>query len=164
MLRQRLSLFLAIALLVSLLPHYAFDTYAQEAAAGACGASLSWSFDASSETLTILGHGDMYDYSLNADGTSGAPWAGHAAQIDKIVLPDGLTKIGSAAFCNTRIEEAVIPDQVTVIGAKAFWQCDALTDLAVPRSVTQMGEDSGSMSTRIPTPCSTLCKITYPIC
>ncbi|MBR4656144.1 MAG: leucine-rich repeat domain-containing protein, partial [Oscillospiraceae bacterium] len=93
-------------------------------ASGVCGDNLTWTLDEEG-TLTISGTGDMWDYSL----TSPAPWSSYNATNKTVVLPEGLTRIGSYAFYNFSNSISyifgsgntlTIPDSVREIGAGAF--------------------------------------------
>ena len=120
--------------------------------ANMCGDNLVWEFDEGNGTLTIRGTGEMYDY----DGSS--PWyslRGHiktvvveegvttigndafraCRQIEKIELPDTLTRIGESAFSLTKIEEINIPYGVTTIERATFSLCLNLKRVAIPESV-----------------------------
>lgn len=65
---------------------------------GACGAAkyysseVFWLYDADAKTLTIKGSGAMADYA----SASEAPWSGY--DVEKIVVEDGVTRIGAYAF------------------------------------------------------------------
>ena len=65
--------------------------------------------------------------------------------IREIILPDGLTGIGSQAFsyCNdlTYIE---IPEGVTIIGYCAFEGCSSLTNITISEGVTHIGRGAFS--------------------
>lgn len=85
-------------------------------------------------TLTIFGSGAMADYE-----TKGTPWYNDRGSITKIILPEGLTRIGKSAFLQTAITEIKIPDTVTSIGQNAFWNCNKIVT-EIPASVTELGE------------------------
>ena len=57
-----------------------------------------------------------------------------------IVIPSGVTKIGSDAFrwCSA-IRTVVIPDSVAEIGSGAFCDCTGLTSITIPGSVKSIG-------------------------
>lgn len=74
--------------------------------------------------LSISGDGKMDDYETTAD----VPWYSERLNINKIVISDGITSIGSKAFygcINATI--AKIPESVTVIGENAFMDCDEIS-------------------------------------
>ncbi|UPS45439.1 leucine-rich repeat domain-containing protein [Prevotella sp. E15-22] len=83
---------------------------------GTCGDNLKWEFTSSDSTLTISGTGDMDDYDPGKD-----PWRHYISKINKIILPEGLSKIGSWAFYNAgNLKELTIPASVTQINEYAF--------------------------------------------
>ena len=96
-----------------------------------------------------------------------------------LVIPDGVTSIGSYAFYNcSGLTSITIPDSVTSIGNYAFEGCSGLTSITIPDSVTSIGRYafygcSGLTSITIPdsvtsigssafSDCSGLTSITIP--
>lgn len=66
--------------------------------------------------------------------------------IRKIVLPEGLNKIGTSAFCELSALESVnIPKSVRSIGEYAFRDCYSLKSIIVPEGVTDIGNNAFSM-------------------
>lgn len=61
------------------------------------------------------------------------------SDIEKIVLPKGLTYIGESAFEGSRIEKIVLPEGLTYIGESAFAYSN-LESITIPVSVTEIGE------------------------
>lgn len=65
--------------------------------------------------------------------------------IESIVLPESITKIGSATFWSDVFSGCIflkkvnIPDGVTYIGGHAFKNCKSLTSIIIPDSVTNVG-------------------------
>ena len=58
----------------------------------------------------------------------------------KVVIPEGVTAIGHAAFINnTVVSEVVIPDSVCEIAQAAFQSCTKLTRVLIPGSVKAVG-------------------------
>ena len=107
-------------------------TFTAEAAAGnKCGDSLYWELDGN--TLTITGSGAMDDY-----GDSGAPWCGDAQSITEIILPEGLTYIGSFAFEYCDIGSIALPESLETIGDEAFLECSSLMEIHLPAGVTSV--------------------------
>ena len=94
-LKRFLSILLATALMLSILPVSAFAETVETTypVTGSCGESLAWSLDENG-TLTVSGTGEMADYT--ADG--GQPWAGYSAQISSLIIENGVTKLGAFAF------------------------------------------------------------------
>ncbi len=52
-----------------------------------------------------------------------------------IVIPDGITRIGTKAFFSSKIRSVTIPETVRYIGADAFYWCDNLAEVHIPDSV-----------------------------
>ncbi|MBR2722257.1 MAG: leucine-rich repeat domain-containing protein [Clostridia bacterium] len=64
----------------------------------------------------------------------------YCKSLKSIVLPDSVTSIGNAAFefC-TNLVSITIPNSVTGIGHYAFYDCFDLTSIVIPDSVTSIG-------------------------
>ena len=102
---------------------------------GTCGTNLTWTY--SSQTLTISGYGDMTNYSVNG---SDAPWEIFSLSIRQVILPDGITSIGTGAFANfAYLSSITIPNSVTSIGDWAFAFCSAMTSVTMSENVTSIG-------------------------
>lgn len=57
-----------------------------------------------------------------------------------VVVPEGVTKIGSEAFTGlSSLESITLPDSVTQIGWSAFSGCTSLAGVTIPDSVTEIG-------------------------
>ena len=106
-----------------------------EVIGGSCGANVNWILE--NGVLTITGNGTMNDY------TWGTPalWMEYAALITNVVIEDGVTSIGDAAFYKcTGLTSIVIPNSVTSIGYEAFYKCTGLTSIVIPNSVTSIDD------------------------
>lgn len=63
----------------------------------------------------------------------------------EVMIPEGVTAIGEAAFEDcSRLEAVEIPNSVTDIGGWAFSGCDSLMDVEIPGCVTNIGEEAFS--------------------
>lgn len=104
---------------------------------GTCGDNLTWTLD-SDGVLTISGTGDMKNYSY------ASPWSSYNSTINSVVIGNGVTTIGDAAFRNcSSLDTVTIPESVTRIGAGAFRDCVNLDNVTIGDGVTSI-EDSGS--------------------
>lgn len=114
------------------------------------GISGSW-------ILYLSGSGSMPDFNRPED----VPWGSYMSHVDEIVLPSGITSIGSYAFYTNYIAygypiRMTIPNTVKKIGKMAF-AYSALRDITIPKGVTSIG--AGAFSG-----CSLSIKILDPDC
>ena len=73
-----------------------------------------------------------------------------------VVIPDGVTRIGSRAFkCCSGLESIIIPEGVTEIGRSAFFRCSNLASVIIPGTVTEIEPGAFSM-------CSSLASVIIP--
>lgn len=57
----------------------------------------------------------------------------------EVIVPVGVIKIFDDAFRNTIVKSVVIPEGVTSIGSQAFSNCTSLTNVSIPKSMTSIG-------------------------
>ena len=113
---------------------------------GKCGDSASWKLDADG-VLTITGAGPMADY-----GAYGPWYIAHLADINKVVVQEGVTAIGSYAFASLeRVTSVTLPEGVTSIGSSAFENCGlmaygGLGAVTLPEGLTAIGSSAFSGS------------------
>jgi hypothetical protein len=110
-------------------------------------------------TLTISGNGAMADYNY---WNNAAPWESFRNAIKTLVIQDGVTTVGEAAFTDcSGLTAVTISNSVTTIGRWAFVRCSSLTGVTIPNSVTIIGEEafagcSGLTSVTIPNSVTTI--------
>ena len=98
---------------------------------GNCGSNVKWKFDEYSGILSIDGTGQMYNYSIDSNGQSNAPWYSFRVKIKEINVGRGVTSIGNYAFYHCTYLWCVdLPSSVTSIGDCAFSHCLSLYGLA----------------------------------
>lgn len=120
---------------------FTFESLGSVSQSGKCGTKLTWTL--AETTLTISGTGSMDNYSSYWDETAmayatTAPWFG--LPYTQLVLEEGITSIGSYAFCDSSLTGSVeIPEGVTAIGAYAFNSCDQFTELSLPATLKAIG-------------------------
>ena len=107
-------------------------------ASGTTG-SLTWVFTTNG-TLTISGTGAMPDYIYTSVISTTIPWISHRSAITKVVITDGITRIGNYAFYNCKgLTSITLPNNLTSIGNYAFQNCTGLTSIPLPNSLTSIG-------------------------
>ena len=118
--------------------------FAEKVYAGTCGDDARWSFNVSSKTLTISGTGSIDRYkTVDLFSTEvNRPWQEVADQIEKVVIGEGITNLGSHAFsyCNN-LEEVNISSTCDSYGSMSFANCPNLKKMVVAaNSVYQANE------------------------
>lgn len=137
--RRVMSMFLALVMVVGMMPLFPTQVQAAEATSGKCGENLTWTLDADG-TLTINGTGNMNDYT-STYYRNPAPWYSQRASIKKLSISYSVTSIGNYAFFGcTGLTSINIPSSVTTIGNDAFSCCKNLADINIPNSVTSIGD------------------------
>lgn len=68
---------------------------------------------------------------------------GSQLSVPKIILSDGITKVGAYAFADRKdLEEIELPATLTTIEEGAFSNCPSLEEATLPASITQIGESA----------------------
>lgn len=120
-----------------------------------CGEGVTWKLE--SGTLTISGNGEMKDYESSDKNQNASPWYSQRELINKVVVEEGVSKIGRCAFYgsnlksvdlpasitsiemsafeSTKLESIVIPDGVPRIEDEVFSRCSNLKSVIIPKSV-----------------------------
>ena len=98
--------------------------------------------------LIISGNVAMGNYSYSSSSSGCAPWG---TNITSVVIEEGVTNIGTCAFCSCNsLMSVTIPSSVTSIGFYAFYGCSSLASITIPNSVTVIGpsafEDCDSLT------------------
>ena len=126
---------IALCMLLTLIPSMAF---AEGETSGKCGENLTWQYDETTKTLTISGTGEMYSYYETAvTFRKIAPWRENEEiknYLEKVIIEDGVTTIGSYAFYGCpNLEEVVLSESVTEIRSDAFYGCTALKTISIDK-------------------------------
>ncbi len=136
---ERLKRFLILMVVMNLLLSLmVFAVFAADevVAGGSCGSKISWTLSAGG-VLTISGTGPMEDY----NAYEGTPFAQIAADVKKVIIQEGVTRIGTYSFYQcVNMTTVSIPDTVSAVGNYAFDHCTSLTQVTLPPKVTQIGD------------------------
>ena len=83
---------------------------------------------------------DLSGYRYEVDGSNITIYE-YIGSDTEVVIPEGVTSIGSFAFhlC-TNLASVTIPNSVTSIGERAFEYCSNLRSVTIPNSVTSIGD------------------------
>ena len=116
-----------------------FFTVSAEVYGGECGVGVTWSYNDQEKILTISGSGAIEDF----DSFDAAPWHIYKEELTKIIIQDGITRIGNYSFSNSGryCETISIPSSVTTIGKRAFANCTGLETIEIPDSVIELGAE-----------------------
>ena len=110
---------------------------------GECGQDAKWSLT-SENTLIISGEGRMKDYEIRSSYNDFGgepfmnvinddylvPWRDYSNDITQIIIEEGITYIGSFAFCNFQsLESVILPHSLSEIGICSFAVCQNLYDI-----------------------------------
>lgn len=56
-----------------------------------------------------------------------------------VIIPHGVTRVGTSSFCGTALQHVTIPDTVTEISTTAFEKCVQLRSVELPRQLERLG-------------------------
>ncbi len=97
--------------------------------------NFAWRLDKRTGEFEITGSGVIPDFT----GVP-APWSEYSYCITSVVIPEGITKIGSCAFSGcSGLSSIVIPDSVTTIGDEAFFGCNKIENLTIGKNLKRVG-------------------------
>ncbi len=80
------------------------------------GSNVTYTLDFTSGVMTISGTGAMTQWESEEE----VPWYPVRDRFDTVVIEDGVTSIGSRAFCDCNLQDVTIPASVTSAGEDAF--------------------------------------------
>jgi len=132
-----LSAFLAVAMLLTLLPAAAFAAPAPES---------DFEYGVNKDTATITkykGAGGTVEIPATLGGypVTGIQMQAfiECASLKSVSMPESMTWIGDSAFAGcTGLEQVEISPNLTAIGPNSFYSCNGLTSVVVPDKVTSI--------------------------
>lgn len=96
----------------------------------------NWSYDTSTNTLTISGIGETAGF-VNGDKT-------HFYDVENLILEEGITSIGRDAFNKcSNLKNVQFPDSLKIIRTNAF-RDTAIKEITIPKNVTEIHSDAFS--------------------
>lgn len=138
---------------------FAHASHIKRVTVGAYCTEIEWSaFDGLPLLEEVSFDTDNAEYSarglfvLDKDGDELIKYLGSETEIS---IPDGIKSIASEAFSGEDVEKAVVPDGVTELGERAFADCVSLTSLSLPDSLVTIGKSAFEN-------CSALAEIRLP--
>lgn len=103
------------------------------------GNNITWNFDEVTGTLTLSGSGEMYNLSPG----EGAEWHAYYNKVKKIVINEGISSIGTNAFCGLEKAESIkIPHSVKAIYSGALQGCESIEEVHLPNNLTNIGTNA----------------------
>lgn len=98
--------------------------------------------DGTEKIASIVGNtekkGTLFPKYTIVDETIVANQAYYGDEREDIEIPDTITEIGDFAFARSGIRTMHLPEGVTKIGYAAFYHCDNLVDVVIPETITEI--------------------------
>ena len=117
---------------------YASKTFIVPEFRGSCGEHTYYYYDWKTKQLNIGGTGPVEDYRPDEDDMT--PWTDYTDILEKVVIEDGVTRIGSSAFEGCiALTQVELADTVTDIADYAFYACVKLTEFSLTEGVVNIG-------------------------
>ena len=103
---------------------------------GKCGKNAEWRLK--DGTLTVSGKGKIYNYEEVS-----TPWYAVRERIQKVVVGNGITYIGTKAFYYCyNLKKVKLSDTVRRIGASAFAFCYSLRSINLPNGMSRIDDSA----------------------
>lgn len=157
--KKVLSIILALIMVLSTIP---FAYAAESETSGQCGDNAYWNYDEETKTITVSGTGEMWDVTESKYGFPIPFGNAYANYAEKIVIGEGITKVGNSAFFGFMcVNEITLPDSLKeinqyafawnynlrkinfgecleIIGYGAFDECMVISEVVLPSSVKRI--------------------------
>ena len=105
---------------------------------GQCGDNLYWNYDTITQTISITGSGEMYNYTAATQ-----PWLLFKEEIKEVTIANTATSIGTSAFEGCiRLGKISLGTGLKNIAANAFAGCTRLYDIYVYATYPPFAEES----------------------
>ena len=119
-----------------------FAVYSTCIAKGTCNENIKWVIDKDG-TLEITGNGEIPDYtSVNY---TKAPWFDKRDTIKKVVIGEGITRVGNDAVIQCQnLTELIVSNTVTSIGTESFMENPNLENITFSENLQNVGNSAFS--------------------
>ena len=135
-----------------------FCIHTVSAQSGRCGQNLQWNI--SDSILTISGQGAMDN--MDPIGEVFTPWYSQREDVKKIILSEGVTRIGNFAFLGfSSLEDVSFPTTLSAIGSDAFSGCSRLQNVQCPERLEKIEDYAFSACTSLKSVCE--CCVRYSV-
>ncbi len=119
------------------------------ATSGQCGDNMTWSFDTTTDTLTISGTGDMYTVAESDEDFQNKNYNYEPGwwyfPVKHIVIEEGVENLANYAFTQAAmnnyyelLETIQLPTTLKAIPELGFLMADAMTSLNIPEGITSL--------------------------
>ncbi|MCR5341420.1 MAG: leucine-rich repeat domain-containing protein [Saccharofermentans sp.] len=134
-----LTVFMSLVMAVAMFPALSSNAATQNGNCGAQGSNVKFTLT-NDGTLTLSGSGDMKDFIY--DSTTDVPWYKNRSFIKKVVVENGITRIGNYSFVWCTGIESVEFRGTTLksIGSYAFYESANLKKIAFPAGLASIGK------------------------
>ena len=108
--------------------------FAEIVYAGTCGDDARWSYSVPTKTITISGTGSIDKFKSESvfDTKINRPWDDLSDKIEKVVVEEGITNLGSRAFCYCdSLKEVILSSTCDSYGSMSFAYCPNLQKVVV---------------------------------
>ncbi len=113
-------------------------TYAQRVIDDGTYRGIEWQLT-NDGTLTFSGSGaigDFNKYNGDSPNTSDRPWQRQRQKVKRVVVKNGITRVGNRALQGfSRLESVVLAESVRSIGMWAFQNCEQLEEVSLPKGI-----------------------------
>lgn len=97
--------------------------------------TIQWTLDTKTRILTITGYG-----TVNFNSQS---WNGHRHYVRNVIIKEGISSIGEAAFYHfSGLSSVALPQSLISIEARAFERCYSIGTITIPGNVIYIGDEA----------------------
>ena len=147
--KRIISLLLCLCMVFSLLPTVVLadgESVESKQTAGDVCQGVTWKYDTESKTLTVSGSGLI---TLDDKNGNTHPWDAFKAEIEHLVIGDGITGTGSIkVFAGlSALQTVQFPETLTTLATGTFATDTALSSVVLPKTIESIGNVVFSMCT-----------------